>query len=314
MTRVAALTGGTGFLGRHAIRALHDEGWRIRMLTRRAPDLPELADIEIELVPGDLSDATALMRLCEGAEAIIHIAGVVKAATRADFFRANAAGTASIAAAWRETAPDAHFTLISSMAAREPHLSHYAASKREGERLLAGVGEGGDWRVLRPGAIYGAHDEETLKVLKLANGPVQFMLNAADARVSLIDARDAARAIAALAGLDGNGETLELTDARADGYRWDELATIAAGALGRRPRLARIPAPFLKFIARIGDLGASTFGSAEMLTSAKAREILHPDWSSSPDRRPATDIWRPEIPLDEGLAAMAVWARSAKRL
>lgn len=314
MTRVAALTGGTGFLGRHSIRALHDAGWRIRMLTRRAPDLPELADIEIELIPGDLTDMEALKRLCGGAEAIIHIAGVVKAPTRAGFFRANAAGTASVAAAWREAAPDARFTLISSMAAREPQLSHYAASKREGERLLAETGATGDWRILRPGAIYGAHDEETLKVLKLASGPIQFMLNAPDARVALVDARDAACAIAALAARPGDRDVLELTDARTDGYRWDELATIAARALGRRPRTARIPAPLLRAIARIGDVGASVFGSAEMLTSAKAREILHPDWSSSPARQPAPEIWRPAIPLDEGLAAMAKWARAAGRL
>ncbi|MEL6794743.1 MAG: NAD-dependent epimerase/dehydratase family protein, partial [Pseudomonadota bacterium] len=211
MTKVAALTGGTGFLGRHAIRALHDAGWRIRMLARRAPGLPELADVEIELIMGDLADAGALMRLCEGAEAIIHVAGVVKAATRSDFFRANATGAASIAAAWTQIAPDARFTLISSMAAREPHLSHYAASKREGERMVAEIGAGRDWRILRPGAIYGAHDEETLKVLKLARGPVQLMLNAGDARVSLIDVRDAARAVAALAAHPGTGAIHELT-------------------------------------------------------------------------------------------------------
>ena len=92
MTRIAALTGGTGFLGRHVIRALAERGWRVRMLTRRAPDLPELADIEIELVPGDLHDAPALMRLCDGAEAVIHLAGLVKAKSRAEFFRINAVG------------------------------------------------------------------------------------------------------------------------------------------------------------------------------------------------------------------------------
>ena len=62
------------------------------------------------------------------------------------------------------------------------------------------------------GAIYGAHDEETLKVLKLANMPVQVMLNAADARVGMIDVRDAARMIAAAAGSRDSGATHELTD------------------------------------------------------------------------------------------------------
>lgn len=284
------------------------------MLTRRAPNLPELADIEIEIVMGDLADAAALMRLCQGAEAIIHIAGVVKAATRADFFRANATGAASLAAAWTQIAPEARFTLISSMAAREPHLSPYAASKREGERMIAEIGAGRDWRILRPGAIYGAHDEETLKVLKLAKGPVQIMLNAPDARVSLIDVRDAARAIAALAVHPGQGATHELTDQRVEGYRWDELTAIAASALGRAPRALRLPAPVLRAAGMAGDGLASLTGSAEMLTSAKVRELLHPDWSSTPARQPEATLWRPMIPLNQGLADMATWARSAGKL
>ena len=65
---------------------------------------------------------------------------------------------------------------------------------------------------------------------------------------------------------------------------------------------------------KVGDGLASLTGSAEMLTSAKTREILHPDWSSSPSRQPPTDIWRPEIPLTQGLADMATWARAAKKL
>ena len=314
MTRIAALTGGTGFLGRHMIRTLAERGWRVRMLTRRAPDLPELADIEIELVPGDLHDAPALMRLCDGAEAVIHLAGLVKAKSRAEFFRINAVGAASLAAAWRQTAPAARFTYVSSMAAREPLLSHYAASKREGEIRLAEIGGARDWRILRPAAIYGAHDEETLKVLKLAAGPAQFMLNDAKARVTMIDVRDAAAAIAELAAAAGGGATHELTDAQAEGYEWGELIRVAARALGREPRPVRIPALALRAIGVFGDGAAALTGSAEMLTSAKVREILHADWSSTPERQPEARLWRPTIPLNDGLKEMALWARRAGRI
>lgn len=281
------------------------------MLVRRAPDLPELADVAIDLVPGDLDDAGALLRLCDGAEAVIHAAGVVKAARRDDFFRANAVGAANFAAAWAKAAPEARFTLVSSMAAREPALSYYAASKREGEKRVAEIAGPRDWRALRPGAIYGAHDMETLKVLKLASGPVQFMLNDPAARVTLIDARDAAAAIAALAERPGEGATLELTDARVSGYTWRELAETAARSVGRAPRAVRIPEPALRVVALAGDLGASLFGRAEMLTTPKAREILHADWSSAPQQQPDPAIWRPEIALEDGLRDMVEWARGA---
>ena len=49
MKRLAALTGGTGFLGRHVIRELADQGWAVRILARTQPELPELSDVEIEL-------------------------------------------------------------------------------------------------------------------------------------------------------------------------------------------------------------------------------------------------------------------------
>ena len=314
MTGLAALTGGAGFLGRHTIRALADRGWRIRMLARRAPHLPELADIPIELIPGDLLDASALRRLCRDADAVIHIAGVVKARSEADFMAANASGVEAVVRAWRETAPNARFTLLSSMAAREPTLSPYAASKRAGEERLEALADGGDWRILRPGAIYGANDAESLKVLKLANSPVQFMLNAPDARVGMIDARDAAEAIAALAGAPGAGARHELLDARADGYRWDELVSVAAKALGRAPRAARIPAAALRAIGAVGETFAGVTGSVEMLTRGKAREILHPDWSAGPGERIPGELWRPRIDLETGLADMAAWARAAGRL
>ena len=79
MKRLAALTGGTGFLGRHVIREFANQGWNVRILARSQPELPELADVGIELTLGDLSDLSALKALSKGADALIHIAGVVKA-------------------------------------------------------------------------------------------------------------------------------------------------------------------------------------------------------------------------------------------
>ncbi|MEO0361714.1 MAG: NAD-dependent epimerase/dehydratase family protein [Pseudomonadota bacterium] len=314
MSRLVALTGGTGFLGRHAIRAFHERGWRVRALVRRAPDMAELADAPIELTLGRLDEPDALDRLCAGADAILHLAGLVKAASRAAFMAANADGAGAVAASWRRAAPDARFVLVSSMAARAPELSDYAASKREGEARVAALAEGGDWRALRPAAVYGSHDEESLKVLKLADGPVQIMLNAAEARVAMIDARDAAAALAAFVERPGRGEVHELTDARRDGYAWRELAETAARALGRRPRPLRLPPAILKAVGAVGERLAARSGSAEMLTHGKAREILHADWSGDPALAPPDDVWRPAIPLERGLAEMAVWARAAGRL
>ncbi len=315
MTGLAALTGGAGFLGRHVAAALAARGWRLRMLVRRAPDLPELAEHWIDLIPGDLSEPAMLERLCDGADLIVHMAGVVKAPNKAAFMRANAEGTRALAAAWRARAPNARFILVSSMAARAPHLSSYAASKRAGEERLRALAGDGDFRVLRPGAIYGPHDEESLKVLKLAAGRVQVMLNAPDARVSLIAARDAAEAVAALAAHPGGGALHELTDRRREGYTWAELSETAALALGREPRAIRLPALALRTFGAAGGAFAALTGRAAMLAPGKAREILAPDWGADP-ALPAVppEIWEPRIGLAQGLAEMAAWAKATGRL
>lgn len=313
MSPVAALTGGNGFLGRHVALELAQRGWRLRMLARRMPDLPELTPYPIELIPGDLSDEAALSRLVSGADAIFHMAGLVKAPDRASFMKANAEGTAALARAWRQGAPEARFLLISSMAAREPHLSSYAASKRAGEDHLREIAGDGDWRILRPGAIYGAHDEESLKVLKLANMPVQIMLNGPEARITMIDVRDAAEAICSLASHPGGGALHELTDEQRRGYSWPEMTGIAAAVLGHKPRPIRLPAALLRTVAAIGGRLAHLTGSAEMLTPEKVREILHPDWSARPPA-PEPEIWCPRIGLEAGLTDMAAWARQAGKI
>ncbi|MEM7240118.1 MAG: NAD-dependent epimerase/dehydratase family protein, partial [Pseudomonadota bacterium] len=104
MNRLAAVTGATGFLGGHVLQSLVAEGWRLRLLVRRDPRL-ELGPDPVELVPGDLHDRDALSELVAGADAVIHIAGAIKARNRADFMSINRDGTREVAAAWDAHAP-----------------------------------------------------------------------------------------------------------------------------------------------------------------------------------------------------------------
>ena len=84
-----ALTGGTGFVGGHAIDAALARGHRVRALARREQPTRD----GVEWVRGDLADAAALRSLCEGADAVVHIAGVTNARDRAGFDAGNVEGT-----------------------------------------------------------------------------------------------------------------------------------------------------------------------------------------------------------------------------
>src|SRR6185437_12882379 len=117
-------------------------GWRVRILARRPVAHPQLAGVPFEVVSGDLADRAALARLVDGADTVIHAAGLTRAPGPAQFREVNAEGTANVATAISGGSPRARLVLVSSIAAREPHLSAYAETKRAGEERLKSILDG----------------------------------------------------------------------------------------------------------------------------------------------------------------------------
>ncbi|WP_207476994.1 NAD-dependent epimerase/dehydratase family protein [Arenibaculum pallidiluteum] len=314
MRRLAAVTGGTGFLGRAVVAALLRRGWRVRLLVRRQRGQLAAPEHELELVFGDLDDADALRRLMRGADAVVHAAGLVKARGRSDFMAVNAAGSGKVAAALAAAAPAARLVHVSTMAAREPHLSDYAASKRAGEVEAVSACGGAPWVIVRPPAVYGPWDSETLRVFRAARGPVVPIFHGPDSRVCLIHVDDAAEAVAALCAGGPSGRTFEVTDARREGYPWRTVAEEAIRAVGGTARLVTVPRPLIQAAgSALGAIGR-LLGASPFLTSGKAREILHPDWSSAADRQPPAGLWEPRVPLPQGFAETVRWYRDAQWL
>jgi nucleoside-diphosphate-sugar epimerase len=202
--------------------------------------------------------------------------------------------------------PQTHLVLVSSLAAREPQLSDYAASKRAGEEAAAAV-LGRRLTVVRPAAIYGPGDRETLPLFQAAATSPMLPVFDARARIAVIHVADAARQIASLAALEPAGRTWALCDGRAEGYGWVELMTAAAQAVGRQPRLVRMPDFALRALGAANFL-ARQAGATPMLTPGKVRELLHLDWSLAPEELmphspPAT------FGLSGGFAQTVEWCR-----
>ncbi|MDQ7018246.1 MAG: NAD(P)-dependent oxidoreductase [Robiginitomaculum sp.] len=301
---LVALTGATGFLGRYLVDALSSKGWRVRAIVRSLPIHEQLAPHRLELVPGDLEDEAALKRLATGADAIIHIAGAIKGDADS-LMRTNFGGTRRIAAAWRQNAPDARFISVSSFTAREPHLSAYGASKRKAEEAVIALD--GNWLVVRPPAIYGPWDRESLSIFKAARLPIHPMLGNKAARLSLIHVRDAADALCALCDGGPTQKLLELSDAELDGYSWPQIVTVACQAVSRPPRPFYVPPGLVVLAARLNGAMARLRGQVSIFDEGKAREILHSDWSARETHLVPADLWSPKITLEEGFAETAKW-------
>jgi len=305
--RLAAVTGGTGFLGRHVVAALAGAGWQVRLLARRDPDPP--CPPGVELVRGDLADGAALSRLVRGAGAVVHAAGLVKARGRREFLAVNRDGAARLAEALAREAPGARFVLVSSQAARCPELSPYAESKRAGEDAAVAALGAASWVVLRPCVIYGPWDREGLALLRLAGGRV-VPCPRPEPRIAMVHVRDAAAAVVALCGGGPSNATVEIGDGRADGYGWGELMREAGRALGRTPRLVAVPDLVFHAAGAAGDGIAAASGRAAMFGRGKAREFLHRDWSGDTARRLPATLWAPRVDLRAGLAETVAWWRS----
>jgi nucleoside-diphosphate-sugar epimerase len=163
--------------------------------------------------------------------------------------------------------------------------------------------------VARPCAIYGPGDRELLAVFQAADRLPVLPILSAMGRVTMIHVEDAARQVAALASHCPSGLTVALSDSHPEGYSWRDLMAYAAAACGTTPRFVRIPRALIQAIGVTNDFTA-LLGQVPMLTSAKARELLHPDWAILPIEQ-AIATTPPLYDLRRGFAHTVSWYREA---
>ncbi|PKM13444.1 MAG: epimerase [Gammaproteobacteria bacterium HGW-Gammaproteobacteria-3] len=297
-----AVTGATGFVGIALLRHLVGAGWQIRALVHKRAIPADLAAC-VEIVRGGLTDKKALLQLVKGADAVVHVAGKVRGRSAEDFHAINVQGVESLAEVASTQPIPPRFILISSLAAREPQLSHYAASKREGEFALAQVAADSTMAcaVLRPPAVYGPGDLELKPLFDAMAAGFAPLLGVKKARSSVIHVDDLARAIGRLLEQPQVQGCFELHDGCALGYSWDDIADAVSSVTGRRSIRVRVPAALLRTLARLNAFAAGVLNYQPMLSPGKVNELRHPDWCC--DNRAFTEAtgWQPEINLHEGL-------------
>ena len=310
MSMRVAVTGATGFVGSHVIRRLTAAGHQVRILARRMPITALTPDRPLEVVLGDLDDLPALHRLVDGVDAVIHVAGVIKARHAAEFHRVNVEGTRHVAAALAEVSSDLRVIHVSSLAAREPGLSPYCASKRGGEEAIRALPNPARLTILRPPAVYGPGDAEIFPMFKAASLGFCTYPAARHGRVSLIHGADLAAAIVAAAETTLPDPVYELDDGHAGGYAWTEIGEGLSAALGRPVRMIRVPRPVLTAIALGVETHRRVAGSLTALSLAKVPELYHGDWAAQGPRLEALTGWKPMFDLSDGFADTLAWYRA----
>jgi nucleoside-diphosphate-sugar epimerase len=293
------ITGGTGFVGSHLIDSALAAGHQVKALTRREQPPRD----NVEWVNGSLDERESLRQLVTDVDALIHVAGVISAPDAAGFDRGNVTGTLAMLAA--ATAGGIHrFVHVSSLAAREPKLSLYGASKARAEKLVESSGL--DWVIVRPPAVYGPGDKETLELFRMAR--LGLMLMPPRGHLSLIHADDVARLLLALAAPTApSNRIIEADDGKPGGWTHRQFARAVSQAVGTKPAIVSAPGMILRLAARADQL---VRGPRAKLTVDRAAYFSHHNWVVDPKLGPPAELWRPQIDSRQGLAETADWYRA----
>jgi nucleoside-diphosphate-sugar epimerase len=241
------------------------------------------------VVAGDVCDAHKCGEALAGCDAVVHVAGVIRARNRAGYFVVNAEGSAAMARVAAKKCPGAMFVLVSSQAAAGPSfdgkpvreqdaprpVSWYGQSKLAGEDAVAREFPG-PWCAIRPSVVYGGGDRGLFELFKTVNSGFAPILAGGRRRVQLIDVGDLAGILFAAA------QRPDLSKRRAfaagDVVTMRELAMFLASL--RQPPARAVPVPALAIQAAALFESARQWitGRARQLNLDKAREILAPDW------------------------------------
>ncbi len=157
---LATVFGGSGFVGRHTVRALAERGWRVRAAVRR-PDLaghlqPMGTVGQVHAVQANIRFHESVTRAAEGARAVVNVVGILDNAGHQTFEAVHIAGARVVARAAREMGVP-HLVHVSAIGADPKARSRYARTKAEGEAAV--LEEFPNAIILRPSIVFGPEDE-----------------------------------------------------------------------------------------------------------------------------------------------------------
>jgi len=300
VTRRVAVTGSSGFIGSNLTATLRERGDEVIAIARPF-------------------DAARIAAQIAGADALVHLAGLVSAATDRAFVEANVEGTRVVAeAAWRASVPVVD---VSSLAAGGPApaaaprveddedapLTAYGRSKLGGEQALRAI-DGLRWTILRPTVVYGPGDRAMLPLFRLAARGVLPHVGRRSAAYMFVHVRDLVRTIDRAIDARAWSETMFVCHPRTVTTR--EILECAQQAVGRHGPIVRIPDVVLRAAAAAGDVVGRIRGRRTLIDGPRYRELSAVGFVCRVDRLHDRLGVVAGIDLPEGFSETAAWYRA----
>lgn len=336
------VTGATGFIGRHLVQHLVDQGHAVRCLVRATSDRSGLPARGVELIEASLLDELALGRALRGCSVVYHLAAQTSALSRDDLYRTNVAGCRAIARACAtvDSASPPTLVLVSSIAAAgtaiagrsrtpsdPPHpVSEYGRSKRGGELAACQFAAQIPISVVRPGIVIGADSQELQPMFEaIARLRLHPVPGYTPRRVALIHVADLVEILVRVAQLGKRVSAEPIRPANAarvgDGYyfaateapTFAEFGRMISRALGTgMPLVLPIPEPLAWLAAALYQTANRWHGTSESFNLDKMREAFAGHWTSATESLQLDLGFAPEHTIQHRLQELrAVFAERA---
>jgi NADH dehydrogenase len=262
--QLVTVFGGSGFVGRHVVRALARRGYRIRVAVRR-PDLahflqPLGAAGQIHAVQANLRFPDSVAHAVAGADAVVNLVGLLAEGGKQRFATVQAKGAKVIAEA-AKAAGVARIVHLSAIGADAESPSAYARSKAEGETMMRAVRK--DVIVLRPSIVFGPEDQFFNRFADLATMlPFLPLIGGDKTLFQPVFVGDVAEVVArAVDGALKAGATYELGGREVRSF--EELLRFILKTIDRDPAL--VPLPFKLARMQAGLLEFAKYATFGML-------------------------------------------------
>lgn len=319
------ITGATGFIGSRLCQHLAERGDDVTAAVRNTSSSAALAGTGVRRVEVDFETGGGLRTALRDVDRVVHLAGVVKAATVTEFGRGNAGTTRTLVRALAELPHPPRLVVCSSLAAAGPSypgsprtevdpvrpVSWYGLSKLAAEQAARAYAERVPTVLVRPPIVYGPGDPAFLpSLLAMIRLGVVLKAGAGQRWYSMIHVDDHCRLLLLAADRGrtvGSGGAADGVYFASDGAPrcWQTVCEATATAGGyRRPRIVSAP----DAVVRMAGLGASLVGRARgevgFLNADKARELRCSSWVCGSDKARRELGFVPRVSLVEGLGAV----------
>ncbi len=302
------ISGATGFIGRHLVKRLLDEGWSVVALTRNRAKAINLFGRKVEVLEVDMRRE---FQLPEG-DLLINLAGAIKARNYREFWEHNVLSVENLVKAVEGKVN--YIIHASSQAAAGPSfdckpvkedqakpVSFYGRSKLEGERRILSFS--GDKLVLRLSAVYGPYDRGFLPAFKIIKRRV-IPLVGGDSKFSIIYVEDLVEIMIRLMEKRATGIVNVATSA----VTYREFSEKSCKILtGKKPAFVKVPLFMAKVMASFSLIYTLFTGEVSMVNPDKVKEIYYPCWILSTDKLKDLLGEIPNTPLQDALELTLRW-------